>query len=208
MHSDIMKVLSISSVAISNVDSSIPFVNRWGALGDEIAEVLRARNGFYAYESALLVRPLQSERPPLGSFEWNASELWKCEYELPTDCFCFAEDLFGGQYCISGAKIRSFNPETGTLDEEWPSLEAWAAEILARRNFRTGHALAHAWQMKNGPLTPGMRLLPKIPFLSGGQYDVENLYAIEDVKGMRLRAHVARQIRDLPDGSQIVFKTD
>ena len=52
----------------------------------------------------------------------------------------------------------------------------------------------------------GRRLLPKIPFALGGEYVVENLYAGRAVDGMRVRAHLATQLVDLPDGAQIEYK--
>ncbi|MGD9644213.1 MAG: hypothetical protein AB7U73_00785 [Pirellulales bacterium] len=42
----------------------------------------------------------------------------------------------------------------------------------------------------------------------GGDYVLENLYALDDVKGMRFRASIANQIRDLPDGTKIRFRID
>jgi len=78
---------------------------------------------------------------------------------------------------------------------------------MADYPFRTGHPLARAWQAKNSPLRPGMRLLPKLLFVCGGQYEVENLYPLDDVQGMPFRASIANQIRDLPHGAEIVFKS-
>jgi hypothetical protein len=51
-----------------------------------------------------------------------------------------------------------------------------------------------------------MRLLPKTPFVCGGKYQLDNLYSVEEVKGMQFRASIANQIRDLPDGSDVVLK--
>jgi len=86
------------------------------------------------------------------------------------------------------------------------SLGAWANEVMADYHFRTGYPLAHEWQMANAPLVRGMRLLPKVPFVCGGKYEAENLYSLTDVKGMSFRASIANQIRDLPDGAEIVLK--
>ena len=88
------------------------------------------------------------------------------------------------------------------------SLGAWANDMVADYQFRTGYPLAHDWQVANGILPAGVRLLPKIPFFCGGKYEVQNLYALADVKGMLLRASIAKQIRDLPDGAEIVFRTE
>ncbi|TLG92173.1 SMI1/KNR4 family protein, partial [Pseudomonas edaphica] len=72
----------------------------------------------------------------------------------------------------------------------------------------TGYPLAHRWQKKKGQLAAGKRLLPKIPCVLGGGFVLNNLYSIDAVKGMKLRADIARQIKDLPDGAQIKLRLD
>lgn len=209
MHQSIAKLLSIASESIADPVGATGALNRWGTLGQELAEILNLRNGFFAYESALLVRPLQHKRPPTGSLEWNASELWKVEYvEDTSDAFFFAEDVFGGQYCIRHDEICTFDPETGLFETMSSSLGGWANDVMADYHFRTGFRLAHEWQRRNAPLLPGMRLLPKMPFVCGGKYDVDNLYSLVDVNGMLFRASIANQIRNLPDGAEIVLGID
>jgi hypothetical protein len=210
VHPAVTKLLSISGEPLSppvGVDESTPYLSKWGTLGKELAETLNWKNGFYAFESALLVRPLQNAASPLGLREWNAPELWKGKYvENLADVLFFAEDAFGGQFCIRDQSVCTFDPETGLLEVMGSSLGAWANEMLADSEFRTGYPLAHAWQARNGPLPTGVRLLPKMPFVCGGKYEVENLYPLDEVKGMQFRASIANQIRDLPDGAQITFE--
>ena len=86
------------------------------------------------------------------------------------------------------------------------SLEGWAEEVLAEYEVLTGHPLAHEWQATSGKLPAGIRLLPKTPFVCGGEFELANLYALSDVEGMTFRASLANQIRDLPDGAEIQFK--
>jgi hypothetical protein len=200
----IAKLLSIASESIADSVNEASALDRWGTRGKELVAMLEKRNGFYAYESALLIRPLRNDEFPLGLLEWNATNLWKGEYkDSLDDVLCFAEDVFGAQYCICGSNICTLDPETGLVEEMSPSLDAWANEVMADFEFRSGYPLAHAWQIAKGPLIPGTRLLPKIPFVCGGKYELENLYAQNDVNGMLFRASIANQIRDLPDGSEI-----
>ena len=70
----------------------------------------------------------------------------------------------------------------------------------------TGFPLAHDWQQVNGALRSRKRLLPKIPFILGGQFESNNLVAVDSVEGMRYRGEIWRQIRDLPDGAQIKLR--
>jgi hypothetical protein len=207
MNPAINKLLSIAGPAITAPDEPDHFLNRWGRLGLELAETLRLRNGFYAYESALLLRPYRHRDAPLGLLEWNAPSLWKGEYTggLPEILF-FAEDAFGEQFCIRGDWICSFKPEEGSFVALAASLGEWAAKIGADRDFLTGYPLAHSWQVAIRPILPGERLLPTVPFVLGGKFELQNLHAGEDIEGMRFRALIASQIRDMPDGSQIVLE--
>jgi hypothetical protein len=165
------------------------------------------RNGFFAYESALLVRPFSFGGLPLGLVEWNENDLWKREYATPpTKWLFFAEDVFGVQFCIGDGGVREFNPETGEATEICSSIEEWCRLIVENSRVKTGYPLAHAWQVGNGPIPVGQRLLPKRPFVLGGKYSVENLYALDEVEGMVFRASIANQIRDVPDGGTVVLK--
>jgi hypothetical protein len=168
--------------------------------------VLGVCNGFYAFESALHVFPVGGDAMHMGLEHWNSPALWRFEYEdLAEGCWFFAEDVFGVQFCLKDEHIASFNPETGEVEPVADTLEEWAAKILKEYDCLTGYSLAHAWQQKNGALKPGMRLVPKVPFVLGGEFRVENLVVMDAVKGMRARGSLARQIRELPDGARIQY---
>jgi hypothetical protein len=163
--------------------------------------LLRLKNGCYAFEASLHILPAGGER---GLAAWNAPELWIDAYgDLAEGCLFFAEDLFGGQFCLYQGQVCAFDPETAELEALADDLEEWAGEILEDYEVLTGHPLAHQWQQRHGPLPPGQRLLPKIPFVAGGEFDLANLYPLDAVEGMRFRAALARQIHDLPEGAQI-----
>lgn len=88
-----------------------------GLLLDDLLLMLRRRNGFYALESALHVFPAQSSKTEIGIIEWNEDSLWRNNYkELADGCLFFAEDVFGGQFCIKENAIHAFEPETGRLE--------------------------------------------------------------------------------------------
>jgi hypothetical protein len=207
VHSAITKLLSFSGEPIGSAtdrNETERYLSKWGGRGDEFAEILSRNNGFYAFDDALFVRPLHRASPPLGLAEWNADSLWKNRYvEDLTGVLFFAEDLFGVQFCIRNGAVCTFDPETAAFEEMSASIGEWAAEILADPAFRTGQPLAISWQAKNGHLLRGQRLIPKTPFVLGGKYEIENLYAIGDVEGMLYRSTIASQIRDLPDGSSV-----
>lgn len=177
---------------------------------EELARLLCERNGFYVFESALHVFPWADSDvggEVVGLQAWNAEKTWREWYsDLLDGIFFFAEDVFGGQFGIRDDRIVLFEPEAGEVEPVADSLEDWACQILSNFSQMTGYPVAHAWQVANGPIPVGKRLLPKLPFILGGSFDEENLIAVDAVKGMRYRGELWQQLRDLPDGAQVKLK--
>lgn len=182
-------------------------VARAGGLAGELEQMLRAKNGFYAFESALHVFASEASAGERGLADWNAGELWAGEYrDLADGCVFFAEDVFGNQFCLKDDRVWAFDAETGSRQELAASLEAWAARVLEDSPLLTGHPLGQAWQARHGALPIGRRLCPRQPFVLGGAFEIDNLLALDAVTGMRFRACVAVQIRDMPDGTEVEIK--
>ena len=177
---------------------------------DELLKLLRNKNGFYAFESALHVFPLVMDDwfNSQDLVRWNAPTLWKHAYGKQAETlFAFAEDIFGYQFCSKGDQIVRFDPETGDTERVCSSVEEWATLICNDYNFQTGYPVAKAWQAQHGPLKQGNRLVPIYPLISKeGSYDVSNFYEVDDLKGMLSRANFAQQIRDVQDGQQVRIK--
>ena len=200
------KLLSNSTESLNSVAPflSLELTGQAGALADELLEMLSTRNGFYALESALHIFPSHSTESDIGLDKWNSESLWRSEYkEMLGNCLFFAEDLFGSQFCIKDNKVFTFDPETGEFEYLAENIEGWAQAIIEDYNALTGYPLAHEWQQNNGVLPSNKRLLPRIPFVAGGEFTLENLYLGSSVEGMQFRASIANQIKDLPDGAQI-----
>lgn len=175
---------------------------------DHLDALLGRKNGFYAFESALHVFPT-GPSAVTSLEEWNAASLWRHEYgDLASGLTFFAEDAFGVQFALDGDAVWTFDPETGARERFEPTVESWAAALLADYESTTGHALAHAWQVANGPLPLDHRLVPRQLFVLGGAYEVENLANLPAAQGMGFRGSIARQIADLPDGAQIRLVVD
>lgn len=179
-----------------------------GRLGDELAAFLASKKGFYAFESALHVFPAgTTPEGELDLRQWNDDLLWRSGYaDLTAGFLFFAEDVFGCQFAIKHEMVYSFDVETGEAVAMADSLEGWATEILENYEFRTGYPLARQWQKRNGAIAGGTRLVPKRPFALGGEFSADNLYALDSVQGMRLRAELALQLRDLPDGATVNYR--
>lgn len=200
------RLLSISTPSIG---PEVQFRSRDGIMGEWL-EFISKKNGFLAFESALLVRPAICEDCGVYSVKsWNSRDCWleTYEFQLPK-MHCFAEDIFGEQFAISDNTIFRFDPETGELVKIGSSLLEWAQHISDHYNRETGFELAHEWQSRNGPLGLSERLIPKIPFVLGGDYSLSNLRKWDDRKGMRARGFLASRLRGLPDGTKITFVLD
>lgn len=202
------KLLSNASLPLSEHEPEISGKLRTlaGSLADDLLRMLCQRNGFYALESALHVFPAHSSQQEIGLDDWNDNALWRDAYKKLADgCLFFAEDVFGGQFCIKDNQVYTFDPETGTLDYLADDIEGWAKAIIGDYEVLTGYTLAHQWQKQNGQIPAKKRLLPKMPFVAGGEFSLDNLYLVDSVEGMKFRADIANQIKDLPDGAQITF---
>lgn len=200
----ILKLLEVASPPIGGPTSvAIP-----GKLGSQLSSLLRVRDGFYAFESALHVFPSEPTLEGARSLtDWNDPEGWRQRYEdMAYGLFFFAENVLGDQFALSGEEIVSFSPETGEREALASSIGEWVDCILSDYNQLLAYPLAHEWQVINGPLGVGHRLIPKTPFVLGGEYDASNLYSIDAVIGMEVRAELATQIRDLPDGAKVRYR--
>jgi hypothetical protein len=205
------KLISIASESIlpQMPEQKATILKLAGTLADELYNLLLRKNGFFAFESALHVFPLgiSTSRNVIDLETWNNSHLWRKGYdEMASKGLFFAEDIFGSQFCIIDSTIHLFDPETGGTEEIAADIESWADALLRDFEFLTGYPIAHDWQSLNGALPPDKRLLPKIPFVLGGEFSINNLYASDSVQGMRVRADMALQIRNLPDGGKVQLK--
>ncbi|MDK9607392.1 SMI1/KNR4 family protein [Lelliottia wanjuensis] len=175
---------------------------------EQLKELLAVKNGFYGFESALHVFPYESTDEEIGLLDWNEKSLWIAYYnDMALDAFYFAEDVFGSQFCVRNDGIYSFDPETADFSKIAETINDWCHLILNDYNILTGYSLAHSWQKLHGAIPPGHRLVPKIPFVTGGEYDIENLYLECTYKSLIARANLALQIRDIPDGNTIKMIT-
>jgi len=200
--SKLQKLLSISSKALSSLPGGEA---RLTACPSQLKALLSMRNGFFAFESSLVVFPTIDCMGVPGILEWNDLEGWRVFFRdvLASDDLCFAHDLFGIQFVITNSEVVKMNPETGDVKRYAESIEGWAERLLDNYEEDTAWVLAHEWQIKNGMLPPHMRLMPKIPFVLGGEFEVENLVAVECHQAMRYWGQLYNNIRSISDGEVI-----
>ncbi|MDX6278094.1 MAG: hypothetical protein QOJ72_2222 [Nocardioidaceae bacterium] len=175
------------------------------ARGRELSELLAAKNGFLSPDSALWVRGCGTDRNDLE--QWNALTGWRATYgRLIDGLFFFAEDAFASQWCLSDSSVLSFDPESGELSEFAPDLARWAQRLIADYDHLTGAPITRAWQAINGTLPHGKRMVPAIPFMLGGLFDLSSVNPIDCWEAAEFRASLWQQTKDLPDGTTVSFK--
>lgn len=161
------------------------------------------RNGFYAFASALHVYGMDTT-DETDLLSWNSPTGWREEFgELANGYFAFAEDVFGGQFCVSTTGFHHFNIESAQVRSMGEDAEGWAANLIERYGYWTGFPLAWEWQENNGPLPRGQRLFPRRPFVLGGDFEVGNLWAGSTDDNVGFYGYVARHVHDVPDGTAV-----
>ncbi|MEO0600013.1 MAG: hypothetical protein AAF211_01175, partial [Myxococcota bacterium] len=151
---------------------------------------------------ALLLPPSGDNRGAVTFEQWNRGE-WRCHYAAWHRARVFAFDAFLDMFAEMDGQVVRLNPYTAEVEAHAPSLEEWAAKLLADYDFETGWSIAHAWQVQNRRLRQDERLVPRTPFVLGGGYDVDNVVAVEMRHAIGPIAELYEQLRDLPDGAQI-----
>lgn len=202
-------VLRLIEIASEPIGSGFDREDFPQSLNPHVKDLLSERDGFYAFEGALLVRPMHDTSDVLGLISWNSFDLWKSEYvdihvELQRYTF-FAENIFGEQFFLADSSVGQFDPETGENHKIADSLDSWAGKLLRDCNYLTGHGIAHEWQERRGRLANGMRLIPKIPFILQGEFDVSNLVAKPELDAIIIRSQLASKLSGLKNGETINF---
>ena len=176
-------------------------------LPGELGALLSDLNGFALFNYGVQVFHAGPSGLGPGLGAWNAPGTWKDTYgDLADGLLCFAQDLFGVQFAIEeGRRVVTFDPETGERENVGPDLDSWAGWLLEQPDVRGVRSFATVWQDTHGALGHDERLLPVKPFVLGGEYEVDNLVVRDAVTAMRIRGQLARQLRDLPDGTPISF---
>jgi hypothetical protein len=194
---------------------SKPFVapageQAWSSLltDEAFASCLKEHNGFYAFDRALHVFGVDPSLPYHDLAVRNdVSASWRKSYgDILQDIVFFAEDVFGHLSGLRGKDAVCFDPESGEVEIVGQGFEGWLRFIDDDTDFATGQSLAQTWSEDKGGITFGTRLATKVPFVVGGEFDVENLVPMGWSENLGLMAGTYEKIKDLPDGAEVEFK--
>jgi hypothetical protein len=173
---------------------------------DYVNFMINCCNGGYYYNRSLHIYSVGDE----DGFNniLNVNDLLKKEYnKIIKNEFFFAQEIFGNQFGFSPDGIVFLNIETGEKSILGKNFDSWYAEIINDLDYYTGRNILRDWNTIHGPLDYNMRLCPAIPFVIGGEYEVDNLYQSIFPNFLLSNANIAQQIYDLPEGAPVVLKT-
>lgn len=129
--------------------------------------------------------------------------------ELVEELFVFAEDAFGNQYgFLKNGKVVLVNIETAAFEFTLENFEDFAQKLFEDIDYFTGFSIMENWIKKHGLIDDHKRLCPKKPFIVGGGYEIENFYVLGKEDLFDFNSYLAKQIKDLPEGTEIQFKID
>ncbi len=168
------------------------------------------QGGFCALENALRFYTLNKAFGVHDLFIWNFPHTWKKMFSsiIQEPFWCFGEDVFANQYIFYHSKICIFECETGNIIELCNTFEEWLNLIISSPDYYSGYSVSQQWQRKNPqePINSQYNLSAIIPFVCRGEYTAENVFRIDSLKNMELKANFANQIQGLPEGTHIKFK--
>jgi hypothetical protein len=202
---EIEKLLSRGSESLAPKPVAMPEFLQAYALGPELFQMLRRKMGSTPskrrctfFLSPLILEPDLKDGTQLRCGEMNTGISPKaCSFLPRTSCRISSACLRSKVAFIASTQRQG---QTTFMAE---SVEEWAGVILSNYRTETGWPFVHEWQGKNGPLPLGKRLMPKTPFFLGGEYKIENLWPGNPLEGMRFKADLAMQTRNVPEGAQV-----
>ena len=112
-------------------------------------------------------------------------------------------NALGEPFFIIKGEIIKYSPESGEREVVG---SAKNFDPIKLDDYWTAKPLLEEWEQNNGHLEEGKILIPKIPFVLGGDYSHENLAAVSTLDGLDFYLDLRRQIKDLKDGETIVLK--
>jgi hypothetical protein len=173
----------------------------------ELEALLGARNGFCAFDDALVVLPVSAptrrlDLVRLNNGDWTAGYWHRCDGLL-----FFAADALGDLFALQGDKVVRFASETGLAEPMADTLAGWTAKLLADPAGEAGWPFAKTWQGAHGPIEEGWRLTGKRPFVLDGAFDLENLEQRSLPEILAYRGTLATRIHEAPPGAVLKMPT-
>ena len=172
-----------------------------------LSEMLRRENGFIRFDGGLHVRGACRE-PTWHSLRaaWEGPLSFAALYpDVDPGDVPFAEDVFGDQFLLRGDSVLQLTAGLGELEDLGVSLADFFARAEADPvEFLALHPLLR-FMSEGGQVSPGMLLAVYPPFWTKESAQGVDLRAVPNEELRSMQADIARQVRDLPEGTAIRF---
>jgi hypothetical protein len=121
--------------------------------------------------------------------------------------YSFGQDIFGNQFTfsINEGEIVFLNIETGGREVLAKGFKEWLDVLTADLEYYTGMSYEKEWKDKYS-ISLNERLQPKIPFVIGGDYTIDNFYVNGYPAYLLYNADISKQIINLKDGEKVNLK--
>ena len=161
-----------------------------GMLGPfaELSALLTRCNGFTAFSGVVQVYRVGEPGAGPELWAWNEPATWKDAYgTLADNLFCFGQGPFGEQYAFDLANdcVVEFDRENGGKTFVGSNLQEWADEVFDEFGVIGWEPLVKSYQEAHGPLGTDQRLALIRSASDGGEYDLDNVSAVDSVEAMR-----------------------
>ncbi len=169
---------------------------------DYLAFIDKVNGGFFFGRSLLLYPFLKANEYP--SIFYINEALTKLYGSLVNGLISFAQDVFGNQFCFDTANnhVVMFTIEDAGRTIMADSCNGWLDVLASDVDFYTGKPYAAMWLAEND-LAINQVICPKIPFIIGGDYKIDNFYAASFPDFLAFHADFTKQIHQLPNGTKV-----
>ena len=175
----------------------------------ELAAILRRTNGLIAYRGGLHVRGA-CLAPAWHSLRgaWRGAQRIAARYPgvRATD-IPFAEDAVGDQFLLREGAVYRLSGETGEVEGLGVALTEFFALVQRDAIAYLGLQPLIQFEREGCRLEPGQLLSAYPPFCTAESERGVSLRAVDHAERIGFLADLAAQIRDLPPGAKVQFKT-
>lgn len=118
--------------------------------------------------------------------------------------YSFAQDIFANQFAfnIDNGEVSFFNIETGQREVLAKGFKSWLDFMMSDIEYYTGMTYEREWKERH-QIADNQRLQPKIPFVIGGNYKIDNFYVNDYPAYLSYNADIAKQIFTIKDGEKV-----
>lgn len=137
---------------------------------------------------------------------WNAPTTWRDTYgEAAAGLVFFAEDAFGDQFAYRGehAEVVIFEAEVGRVVPFAPHFVAWLEEMVERPAAILPFEVLAGQRAEGRHHQAGTHLFAWPPLSTVESRTGVSVGHVDALEAMRFRGQLARQVRDLPAGTQV-----